>query len=179
MRTFFTLKYICHIELDVRIFRRNQASTQGDVSYNNGADISPSTSACRLTGISYLKIICGISNPISGMKSSLQIITLSTPLLVFRESSIAFSLRNAGDIIFNWILWSHLTSRQPCWWKEQWWKSLLGIRLGFYSKLELYFLFFGTSMAVLSRQCNQRVDPNSFAVKMKNRFFTTACSWCR
>jgi len=39
------------------------------------------------------------------------------------------------------ILWLYLTSQRPSWWKEQWRKSLLGIWLYYYAKLEQHFAF--------------------------------------
>ena len=37
------------------------------------------------------------------------------------------------------ILWLHLTSWLPCWWEEEWWKTLPGIWLYYYARLEWPF----------------------------------------
>ena len=67
-----------------------------------------------------------------------------------RYETIGFTARNGLQ----------LTSRWPCWWKKNGKKSLLGIGLGYYLKLELHFsLFWHQNGRVITLRISKNMFP--------------------
>lgn len=66
------------------------------------------------------------------------------------DETIGFTIRNG----------LHLSSRRPCWWKNICKKSLWGIGLGYYPKLELHFsLFWHQNSRVITLQISKNMLP--------------------